>query len=600
MDLSAVSSVLKTIGELLTQEVTSLLGQKDQVEDLQRELIWMQSYLKEADARKVDNEVVPGDGEGSSSSNERLDSRRPYPHIIEDNIVGLDDDIKNLVSVLVDEESHFRVVSICGMGGLGKTTLAKKIYRHGKVIGHFNHLAWVYVSQQFQKRKVWEDILSGLKFLVEEDRKKRVEELAEKLSKFLEENKCLVILDDIWSIKAWDSLKPGFPAGDTRSKILLTSRNKEVVSHADRGGYLYELQCLKDEQSWEVLQKISFPERDSTGIVSSKQEEGNGGEIIEHVAKRYLIELVQSSKLPSSLGNLRCLQTLDLRVEGDSIHVPNVIWRMEQLRHLYLPERCKRKTKLKLDTLRNLQTLLNFSTRSCYVEDLLNMTNLSKLMIVLPFNIKDFKEDLEKNSPILASKYLRFLSINICPFDCEVDPRHFAHLVSSCVNICELSLWVKIVKLPEYHHFSSSIAYIQLEWSHHEEDPMPTLGKLRNLRIVELYIYAFTGKEMVCSAQSFPKLDSLSLDHLSELEEWKVDEGAMPALRHLRIGRCLELKKLPDGLRFITALQELKIELMPKAFKDKLVEGGEDFYKVQHVPSIIIQNRDHENIYFLN
>ncbi|XVF78632.1 hypothetical protein PTKIN_Ptkin14bG0150600 [Pterospermum kingtungense] len=43
-------------------------------------------------------------------------------------------------------------------------------------------------------------------------------------------------------------------------------------------------------------------------------------------------------KLPSSLGNLRCLQTLDLRIEtefSESIHVPNVIWRMEQLRHLY-------------------------------------------------------------------------------------------------------------------------------------------------------------------------------------------------------------------------------------------------------------------------
>ncbi|MFQ6651371.1 hypothetical protein Gotur_023723 [Gossypium turneri] len=42
-------------------------------------------------------------------------------------------------------------------------------------------------------------------------------------------------------------------------------------------------------------------------------------------------------KLPSSLGNLRCLQTLDLRVDRDRIHVPNVIWSMEQLRHLYLP-----------------------------------------------------------------------------------------------------------------------------------------------------------------------------------------------------------------------------------------------------------------------
>ncbi|KAK8514535.1 hypothetical protein V6N12_057436 [Hibiscus sabdariffa] len=54
--------------------------------------------------------------EGSITSAERRESRRTYPHIIKDNIVGLDTDIEKLVSVIVDEESESRVVSICGMG----------------------------------------------------------------------------------------------------------------------------------------------------------------------------------------------------------------------------------------------------------------------------------------------------------------------------------------------------------------------------------------------------------------------------------------------------------------------------------------------------
>ncbi|XVF78624.1 hypothetical protein PTKIN_Ptkin14bG0149700 [Pterospermum kingtungense] len=99
---------------------------------------------------------------------------------------------------------------------------------------------------------------------------------------------------------------------------------------------------------------------------------------------------------------------------------------------------------------------------------------------------------------------------------------------------------------------------------------------------------------MICSAGGFPRLDSLSLDCLRNLEELQVDEGAMPVLRRLVIVYCWRMKKLPDGLRFITTLQELTIKYMPKAFIDKLVEGGEDFYKVQHVPSFTFQDCDYQ------
>ncbi|KAK8633411.1 hypothetical protein V6N13_014257 [Hibiscus sabdariffa] len=208
------------------------------------------------------------DGEGSSYLSVRRELRRPYPHIMDQNVVGLNDVIKELVPKLVEERTQCRLVSIWGMGGLGKTTLAKKLYHHSRVTTHFQHLAFVFVSQQFQTRKVWEDILSGFKKLDADDRKLNDEQLASKLFKLLKDEKCLVILDDIWSIEAWDRLKPAFPAATgihSNSKILLTTRNKEIVSHADRSGYLYELPCLNDEESWELLQKVAFPPSDSTG-----------------------------------------------------------------------------------------------------------------------------------------------------------------------------------------------------------------------------------------------------------------------------------------------------------------------------------------------
>ncbi|MBA0575789.1 hypothetical protein Golob_024938 [Gossypium lobatum] len=156
-----------------------------------------------------------------------------------------------------------------------------------------------------------------------------------------------------------------------------------------------------------------------------------------------------SLKLPSSLGNLRCLQSLDLRIEAillRSVHVPNVLWRMQQLRHLYLPQRRSPKTKLKLGTLRSLQTLINFNTKSCYIKDLINMTNIRELEIRGPFNIEDFNtEELGKNPLIVQSKYLHSLSI----INYEgIDPRHLAHLLSSCDSISKLSLDAEIRRLP--------------------------------------------------------------------------------------------------------------------------------------------------------
>ncbi|TYH46741.1 hypothetical protein ES332_D11G359800v1 [Gossypium tomentosum] len=286
MAWSAVTSAVTTIGNLLTQEAIYLWGVEEQVDRLQTELKWMQRFLMEAETKQSKDEMIGlwvaeirelaydtedgwalhktrskiekikerindvvrklqaygvKDREESSSSTEIRELRRPYPHIMDDNIVGLVDDTEGLVKVLT-KESGCKVVTICGMGGLGKTTLAKKIYRHRQVIDYFDHLAFVYVSQQFQKRNVWEDILSSFKTLDKEDRKKRDEELAEKLCNILEVKKCLVILDDIWTSEAWNCLQPAFPVetgSHSNSKVLLTSRNRWIVPYADKRGKIF-------------------------------------------------------------------------------------------------------------------------------------------------------------------------------------------------------------------------------------------------------------------------------------------------------------------------------------------------------------------------
>lgn len=71
------------------------------------------------------------DGEEASEVQRQL--RRSYSHIVEEFIVGLDKDIDKVVEWLLNENHHCQFVYICGMGGLGKTTLAKSIYHYNAI-----------------------------------------------------------------------------------------------------------------------------------------------------------------------------------------------------------------------------------------------------------------------------------------------------------------------------------------------------------------------------------------------------------------------------------------------------------------------------------
>lgn len=308
--------------------------------------------------------------------------------------------------------------------------------------------------------------------------------------------------------------------------------------------------------------------------------QGHGGKLPKEVG--HLIHLrflslrnTDIDELPPTIGNLRCLQTLDILTWNSTVQIPNVIWKMERLRHLYLPESCGDGTeKWRLANLRNLQTLVNFPPEKCDVRDLLKLTNLRKLVIDDPIFGDIFK------SPGVTFGRLESLFF-VCTEDIEVP-----QVAAGCPNLYKLHIEGPIMKLPEHHQISPKLAKLKLQGSRFDVDPMPTLGKLPNLRILELQMDSFMGKELICARKDFPQLQSLLLSDLANLEEWKLDKEALPNLCKLQISNCTRLKMVPDGLRSITTLQELEIRSMFRAFRIKLEKGGEDHYKVQHVPSL--------------
>ncbi|KAG5608453.1 hypothetical protein H5410_019734 [Solanum commersonii] len=139
--------------------------------------------------------------------------------------VGHEEDEAKMIDQLLNKhESERDVISIVGMLGLGKTTLAKKVYNNTLVASHFNVRAWCTVSQKYNKSKVLGEILQQVTGL---GGKESEDDLAEKLQVALYDKRYLIVLDDVWDITIGEMLIACFPKVERGNRVILTSQSSE-------------------------------------------------------------------------------------------------------------------------------------------------------------------------------------------------------------------------------------------------------------------------------------------------------------------------------------------------------------------------------------
>ncbi|XP_016448813.2 putative inactive disease susceptibility protein LOV1 [Nicotiana tabacum] len=288
------------------------------------------------------------------------------------------------------------------------------------------------------------------------------------------------------------------------------------------------------------------------------------GGISNLVLLRYLsVKGCVLEELPSSIGKLVHLQVLDLRVkESTEMIVIDVLWKMRKSKHLYLPSkfRTQKGEKLRLDGLKELETIENFNTRVCKVSDVSKFPKIRYLAAKIEGNFEDFKSI---NSYMKTSNNWFCASIDIVDLDCYSEERH---------SVLQEFLWCEVLQilhfkghighLPPYDEISQKFTQLVLNNSHLKEDPMATLEKLPNLGRLILTDDAYMGKKMVCSASGFRQLKHLELVNLQLLEKFEVNCTAMPIVSVLKITNCERYDRvIPDCLNDRSSLHHLKIFL---------------------------------------
>ncbi|KAL2511688.1 Disease resistance protein RPM1 [Abeliophyllum distichum] len=193
------------------------------------------------------------------------DTRGDALLVEEADLVGTESPKRELMGLLVEGGSRLGVISVAGMGGLGKTTLVKKLYGDAAVKKHFQSHAWITVSQLFKI----EELLKGIIQQLFQETKQAVPrgmntmnnyQLKEVIKQFLQERRYVLVFDDVWSIQAWDAIKYALPNNSYGSRVIVTTRLTDVASHCSMGTNenVYMLKPLTTEQSWTLFCEKTF------------------------------------------------------------------------------------------------------------------------------------------------------------------------------------------------------------------------------------------------------------------------------------------------------------------------------------------------------